>query len=347
MLAIHFLALTIVLATGAESAPVEFTTDSLEVVQENVAQGDAVLVDVRSKEEWDEGHLADSVFLPASSLRKREFPTEMTKELPKNKIIYTFCVVGMRAKRAAAALEKQGFDVRALKPGYEELIEAGLRRAPEEQGIRIVLVGDSTVTDGSGWGVGFKKCLADDVECVNDALNGRSSKSYRDEGRWAPVLEMKPDYVLLQFGHNDQPGKGPERESPAETAYRANMTRYVEEARAAGVKPVLVTSLVRRKFNADGQIESDLSEYADVVQEVAVATSTPLVDLHARSLALARKLGPKGSEAFNPSKDGQPDTTHLTSHGSEVIGALVAEELARVVPELATRVQCGAIESAR
>lgn len=200
-----------------------------------------------------------------------------------------------------------------------------------------MLVGDSTVTDGSGWGLGFKKCLGPGVECINLAQNGRSSKSFREEGRWEPALALKPDYVLLQFGHNDQPGKGPERESAADTAYRANMMRYVEEARAAGIKPVLVTSLVRRKFGADGKVRSDLTEYVEVVKQVAAATKTPLVDLHARSLALANELGPEGSATFNPveeSQGGNVDTTHLTVRGSEVVGRIVAEELGEVVPQL-------------
>ena len=172
------------------------------------------------------------------------------------------------------------------------------------------------MTDGSGWGIGFKKCLADDVECINAAQNGRSSKSYRDEGRWEPVLEMHADYVLLQFGHNDQPGKGPERESPADTAYRANMKRYVEEARAAGIKPVLVTSLVRRKFNAEGKIDSDLTEYVDVVKQVAAETNTPLVDLHARSIELANRWARQVVRRSIPIDKGEPDTTHLKPKGA-------------------------------
>ncbi len=208
--------------------------------------------------------------------------------------------------------------------------------------LRIVLVGDSTVTDGSGWGIGFKNCLAEDVECINAAQNGRSSKSYRDEGRWEPVLAQHPDYVLLQFGHNDQPGKGPERESPADTAYRANMKRYVEEARAAGSQPVLVTSLVRRKFNPAGQIDSDLTDYVEVVKEVAAETNTPLVDLHALSLKVCNYLGPEGCAKINPIDKGAPDTTHLNAKGSRLIGKIVAEELARAVPDLAPHIHAEA-----
>ena len=79
--------------------------------------------------------------------------------------------------------------------------------------VKIVLVGDSTVDDQGGWGTGFHSSLSPEVQVTNLALNGRSSKSFRDEGAWAPALAAKPDYILIQFGHNDGPGKGPEQES--------------------------------------------------------------------------------------------------------------------------------------
>src|SRR4051794_29507017 len=98
---------------------------------------------------------------------------------------------------------------------------------------RIVLAGDSTVTGEEGWGVGFGKCLSRDVELINLAKGGRSSKSYRAEGWWQQCLEAKPDYLLIQFGHNDCPGKGPDRETDPATTFRENMSRYVDEAKAA------------------------------------------------------------------------------------------------------------------
>ena len=105
---------------------VEFTDDTLEVVEKNVAEEKAVLVDVRSKEEWDQGHIPGSVFVPVTSLRKHSLnPAKLAETLPKEKIVYTFCVVGMRAKQAAKILQEQGYTVRALKPGYEQLVEAG------------------------------------------------------------------------------------------------------------------------------------------------------------------------------------------------------------------------------
>lgn len=131
MTAIYCLALLAALAGNEARDEVEFTKDTLEVVQENVAQDDAVLVDVRSQEEWDEGHVQDSLFLPVRAIRKGAYPDELLKQLPEKKILYTFCVVGMRAKKAAIALRKRGYDVRALKPGYEELLEFGFQKADE------------------------------------------------------------------------------------------------------------------------------------------------------------------------------------------------------------------------
>ena len=122
----------VILATGSDRTPIEFTKDSLEVVNENVSKGDAVLVDVRSQEEWDEGHIEDSIFLPVTSLRKGGDADEIAEKLPEDKILYTFCVVGMRAKNAAKVLIKHGYTVRALKPGYDELIEAGFKKAKKK-----------------------------------------------------------------------------------------------------------------------------------------------------------------------------------------------------------------------
>jgi phage shock protein E len=125
------LALSLVLTTGAEHKEIEFTKDSLETVKTNVEKGKAVLVDVRSVEEWKKGHLEGALFVPVDSLRKNVDEKKLAKTLPKSKILYTFCVVGMRAKAAAAKLEKFGYEVRALKPGYDELIKAGFKKAED------------------------------------------------------------------------------------------------------------------------------------------------------------------------------------------------------------------------
>jgi rhodanese-related sulfurtransferase len=129
---IHCLVYVALLCANETRNTIEFTKDTLAVVQKSVAEGKAVLVDVRSQEEWNKGHLEGSIFLPVDSLRKNVDEKKLAKTLPKKKILYTFCVVGMRAKVAASKLQKYGYIVRPLKPGYEQLIEAGLPKTKEE-----------------------------------------------------------------------------------------------------------------------------------------------------------------------------------------------------------------------
>jgi phage shock protein E len=102
----------------------EHTKESLQSIKKNVAEKKAVLVDVRDKLEWDQGHVADAIFLPLSEFRQRDRTEEMLKDLPKDRILYTHCVVGMRALKAAEILKKHGYEARALRPGYDELITA-------------------------------------------------------------------------------------------------------------------------------------------------------------------------------------------------------------------------------
>lgn len=115
---------------------VNFTDDSIAVVRKNVENGKAVLVDVRSIQEWDQGSIEGSVSVPVNSIRKHSLDLQkLAKTLPpkrEEKILYTFCVVGMRAKQAAKILEENGYKVRALQPGYEELLEAGFKKADED-----------------------------------------------------------------------------------------------------------------------------------------------------------------------------------------------------------------------
>jgi lysophospholipase L1-like esterase len=219
---------------------------------------------------------------------------------------------------------------------------------PRPAKVRIALAGDSTVTDSSGWGRGFAARLGPEAVCLNLARSGRSSKSYLNEGHWTKLLEQKPDYILIQFGHNDQPGKGPERETDPRTTYRESMARYVAEARAAGARPILVTSLARRHFTPEGTIRSDLGPYAEAVKALAAEQHVPVIDLHARSIELLERLGPEASAEFDPeprdtgtppgkaaAAAAGPDRTHLSPRGSEVFGRLVAEELRKVEPGLA------------
>lgn len=162
---------------------------------------------------------------------------------------------------------------------------------------KIVLIGDSTMAVKSGWGGAF--CgdhVSSFVACIDLARGGRSSGSYRAEGSWALALKeiasggFSDTYVLIQFGHNDQPGK-PGRSTDLATEFPVNMKRYVDEVRAAGATPILITPLTRRQFK-DGQLIDDLGPWAQAVKTVAAQTKTPLIDLHAESMAAVIAMGP-------------------------------------------------------
>ena len=128
-------AVTGVIAIGTLTgfAASENTKDSLETVKKNVAEKKAVLVDVREKSEWDEGHIEGSIFLPLSTLKKGVTKEQLAKVLPKDRILYTFCVVGKRAITAEDILEKFGYEGRSLKPGYKELVKAGFKKAEKKK----------------------------------------------------------------------------------------------------------------------------------------------------------------------------------------------------------------------
>lgn len=111
------------------AAAAETTKDTLPTVKKNVEDKKAVLVDVREKSEWDAGHIDGAIFLPLSELKNGVDKEKLAGKLPKEKIVYTHCVVGKRCLAAAEVLEKLGYDVRPLKPGYKELLDAGFKKA--------------------------------------------------------------------------------------------------------------------------------------------------------------------------------------------------------------------------
>lgn len=199
----------------------------------------------------------------------------------------------------------------------------------------IVLAGDSTVTDKAGWGLGFAALLKDNVKLINLSRGGRSSRTFYDEGLWKQCLDTKADFVLIQFGHNDEPGTN--RSTDLATEFPVNMRRYVTEARSAGIKPILVTPLVRRQFKDDGKIQSSLAGHARVVRDTAKEMGVPLIELHDRSLAVCEALGQGAciSLLSTTKPNGDFDGTHLTPAGGFLIGAIVADELKKAVPALA------------
>lgn len=235
---------------------------------------------------------------------------------------------------------------------------------------KIILVGDSTTAVTGGWGASFCAWhVVHELACVNLARGGRSSHSYRAEGSWDLVLAearvpgFRRTWVLIQFGHNDQPGK-PGRSTELASEFPANLRRYVREARAAGATPVLVTPLVRRIFK-DGRLTNDLAGWADAVRAVARELHVPLVDLNRRSAAVVEAMGPTAAlslaeapasaslaaetlggtsppvPAAAPATTaavGDPraafDHTHLGRVGADLFARLVAVDLMQAVPAM-------------
>lgn len=207
--------------------------------------------------------------------------------------------------------------------------------------VRVDLIGDSTQTDFAGYGRGFCANLTARVDCVNMARAGTSTSTYRELGVWERALATKPDYMVIQFGHNDwvAPGKEPVGRQVALPQYAGNLKRFVTEARAAGITPVLVTPVTRRYFGSDGMIHSDLTEYSEAMRGVAHAMNVPLIDLQAESIAYLDKIGEEQGTRLGITKKDEngetiPDKTHLNWAGSYVFGRMVAVGLRRAVPRM-------------
>ena len=221
------------------------------------------------------------------------------------------------------------------------------------EGITVFLVGDSTMADkpyaGSnpekGWGQVFPLYFSEGIRFENHAMNGRSTKSFRAEGQWDTVMERLKagDYVIIEFGHNDQKINSEDRYAFADSTYRDNLTRFVQEVRAKGGKPVLATPISRRSFDDHGVLTDTHGRYSEVVREVAEQLEVPLFDLHAKTVEVIEQFGmEKSKELFLHYKPGDydkfpkgvEDNTHLSPTGAFKVADLAVEELRRELPEL-------------
>jgi lysophospholipase L1-like esterase len=212
--------------------------------------------------------------------------------------------------------------------------------ATKRSEITILLVGDSTVAtykpndERQGWGGELSRCFDDRVHIINRARNGRSSKSFSAEGLWDKAMMEKADYVLIQFGHNDNAGKGPERETnPAPSGdFRKNLRQYIDDARRKGEKPILVTPTSRRVYAKNGLIDRNDANtpYAEATRAVAKEMSVPLLDLNQHTRDLFDRMGEAPSNWMQP----EGDRTHFTRRGARRIAAMATEEIQQAVPAL-------------
>ncbi|MFT4031552.1 MAG: glycosyl hydrolase family 28 protein [Siphonobacter sp.] len=208
---------------------------------------------------------------------------------------------------------------------------------------RVFLIGDSTMANKPnpqdperGWGQLLSKFV--DLPVHNHAVNGRSTKSFIAEGRWQKVLdELKPgDWVLIQFGHNDGKKEDSTRYAAPQTLYRENLIRFIHETRAKGANPVLITPVMRRRFDEKGSFIDTHGEYPAAVKAVAVEQKVPLLDLHTESRKLIEELGAEGSKKlflwfkkgyYASRKDDIQDDTHFSEYGAAHMAALIAEAI--------------------
>jgi lysophospholipase L1-like esterase len=210
----------------------------------------------------------------------------------------------------------------------------------------VFLAGDSTVTDqrfepGASWGQMLPRFFKPDISVANHAESGETLKSFLFEHRLDKLLSrIKPgDWMLIQFGHNDQKIQWPQTYAEAATTYRDYLKAYIGEARRRGAKPVLVTSMHRRKFDAAGRIVNTHGDYPEAVRAVGRETGVPVIDLLTMSAAFYEALGPDDSrKAFG---DGGKDATHHDNYGAYVLAECVVAGIRSQVPDLAAHLLDG------
>lgn len=210
--------------------------------------------------------------------------------------------------------------------------------------VKIYMIGDSTMADKPtddnperGWGQLLPLFFDSTVVIENHARNGRSTGSFIREGLWDSVhSKLTPgDYVIIQFGHNDEKKEKGDRYTPP-PAYRDNLVRFVRESRAKGALPILCTPVVRRRFDKEGRFYDEHGVYPDIVREVADSLKVPLLDMHRSSWRLVEGLGPEESKkiflwippgVYRSLPEGRTDNTHFGEYGATRIAALAVRAL--------------------
>jgi DNA sulfur modification protein DndE len=199
----------------------------------------------------------------------------------------------------------------------------------------IFMIGDSTMADKdpktapeTGWGQVLQSFFKETVQVANHAKNGRSSKSFMDEGLWRTVLQdmRSGDYVIIQFGHNDQKPDEARHTDPY-TTYKENLQRYVNETRAKGAFPILCTPIVRRKFDEKGSLTDTHGAYPAAMKQAAQELKVPLLDLQLRTNRLVSELGPEKSKSLYLYTDRVKDDTHLNVEGATAVAHMAVEEM--------------------
>jgi lysophospholipase L1-like esterase len=226
---------------------------------------------------------------------------------------------------------------------------------PAKKKIKIFLAGDSTIAiketkayPETGWGMPFVHFWDSTVSVVNRAKNGRSTKTFLSEGLWKSIYDEagEGDYVIIQFGHNDESVEKKERYATPDT-FKMNLKRFIKETREKKANPILVTPVSRRKFDKEGKALPTHEAYSALVKEVAQEENVFFIDLDEKSRALYQQFGADGSTLLflqlKPGEhpnypDGKNDNTHFNELGARLIAQLMLAEIKKMIPDLAERV---------
>ncbi|MGW3102296.1 rhamnogalacturonan acetylesterase [Streptomyces sp. NPDC001100] len=219
---------------------------------------------------------------------------------------------------------------------------AGLAAVPlrvgRQEGRTLYIAGDSTAAQKysteapeTGWGMALPFFLRRGVKVANHAVNGRSSKSFVDEGRLDVILAaIRPgDLLLVQFAHNDEKIADPTRYTEPWTTYQDYLRLYLDGARSRGARPVLATPVERRRFDADGNAVPTHGDYPAAMRALAQEERVALLDIEALSLALWQRLGVEETKVYFNWTDTEQDNTHFNPPGAIAVARLVARELVR------------------
>jgi lysophospholipase L1-like esterase len=228
---------------------------------------------------------------------------------------------------------------------------------PPKKKIKVFLIGDSTMCDYeakrapvTGWGMPFKYFFDSTVTIDNRARGGRSTRTFISENRWQPIADslQEGDYVLMQFGHNDEAKEEiyKERYTPVPD-YKTNLIKFITETRLKKANPIIITPVTRMRFDKNGKQHETHAEYTAACYEVAKQYGVPLIDLDKSSRELLQELGPEASKLLfmqlapleNPAyPEGQKDNTHFNEYGARRIAELVLAGLNEQHIELAERI---------
>ncbi len=213
-------------------------------------------------------------------------------------------------------------------------------KGPEK--VNIWMIGDSTMANKkaesapeTGWGMVLQQFFNEGVKVHNHAVNGRSSKSFMSEGRWKSVYDSlkRGDYVIIQFGHNDEKPDSVRHTEPL-TTYKQIIKLYIDEARSKEAIPIVCSSIVRRHFDPAGNLKDTHGDYIKAAREIADETNTPFIDMEAKTRKLVIELGREKSKSLflfcKPGEyitrpEGIQDSTHLNSYGAHKIASLFVD----------------------